>query len=517
MSEAKQLRIEDGHDESLDIKKPLGFKEHLESTITEELIIGLCGPIGTDINFISNNLKQILEDSFGYQFIIIKLSDFIIRKYGITSKTKNFDYYNDLISKGNDFRNTFDNDILAKLVIHEITKDRQKKSKTPLELVQKKRVCYIINSIKNPDEYRLLKLVYQNIFYFIGVFSPLEVRRKNLKDKGISNSDIESLIEIDSDQDDSFGQKVTKTFTSSDYFLRVEDSHEQLVKSKIERFLDLIFGTNVITPNYHETAMYLASSSSANSACLSRQVGASITNSKGDVISVGWNDVPKYGGNLYNSSDDLADDHRCINKKGGKCFNDEEKDFLTKVIVDELISKKFISHTYEKSLYNFLRDDSRIKDLIEFSRAVHAEMHAIINASQKSGTEMIGGRLYCTTYPCHNCARHIVASGITEIYYIEPYKKSLALKLHDDSLTENEKEMNRVKILMYDGVSPNRYMDLFKMSEIDKRKIKGNKILNKRKETSPKKSLSLDAIPYLEKKATEELINNQDLSNLLSY
>ena len=132
-------------------------------------------------------------------------------------------------------------------------------------------------------------------------------------------------------------------------------------------------------------------------------------------------------------------------------------------------------------------------------------MHAIINASQKSGTEMIKGRLYCTTYPCHNCARHIVASGITEIYYIEPSKKSLALKLHDDSITENENEKNRVKILMYDGVSPVRYIDLFKMNNDDIRKKDGNKNLPKRKKSSPRKSISLDAIPYLEQKATQEL------------
>jgi deoxycytidylate deaminase len=251
--------------------------------------------------------------------------------------------------------------------------------------------------------------------------------------------------------------------------------------------------------------MYLASSSSANSACLSRQVGASITNKKGDVISVGWNDVPKFGGNLYNSSDDLSNDHRCINKKGGKCFNDEEKDFLTNVIVDELIELKLVTTENRKNLYSNLRDNSRIKDLIEFSRAVHAEMHAIINAAQKSGNEMIEGKLYCTTYPCHNCARHIVASGIVEIYYIEPYKKSLAIKLHDDSITENENEKDRVKILMYDGVSPTRYIDLFKMADGDQRKIGGNKNLKKKKDASPRKSISLDAIPYLEQKATQEL------------
>ncbi len=514
MSEATQLRIE----ENIEIKVNKNYStlnQHLTDTITDELIIGLCGPIGTDINYISKCLREILEDSFGYVCIDIKLSDFIKKKFEIIELERTFEYYNDLIEKGNILRKDHGNDILAKIAIHQITKDRQKNSITSEDLVKSKRVCYIVNSIKNFEEYKILKLVYQNIFYFIGVFSPLDIRRKNLKDKGINNPDIEKLIEIDSEQSFSHGQKVTKTFTASDYFLRVEDSHEQLVKTKIERFLDLIFGTNVITPNYHETAMYLASSSSANSACLSRQVGASITNSKGDVISVGWNDVPKFGGNLYNSSDDLSNDHRCINKKGGKCFNDEEKDFLTNVIVEELITSEIVAIDKKQELFKKLRDDSRIKDLIEFSRAVHAEMHAIINATQKSGSEIVGGRLYCTTYPCHNCARHIVASGITEIYYIEPYKKSLALKLHDDSITENENEKDRVKILMYDGVSPIRYIDLFKMSDTDSRKKNGSKLMTKKKEASPRKSISLDAIPYLEQKATEELKKIPTFENII--
>jgi len=503
MPEATQLRIENNFEEE-EKKDSTTLKEHLKDTITDELIIGLCGPIGTDINYISKCLRDILEDNFDYACIDIKLSDLIKKKQADLLATKSFDYYDSLIKKGNELRKEFGNDILAKLSIHQITKNRQLGSKSQEDLVKSKRVCYIINSIKNYEEYRLLKMVYQNIFYFIGVFSPLDIRRKNLKDKGITNPDIEKLVEIDSEQNFPHGQKVTKTFTAADYFLRVEDSHEQLVKIKIERFLDLIFGTNIITPNYHETAMYLASSSSANSACLSRQVGASITNEKGDVISVGWNDVPKYGGNLYTSSDELSNDHRCINKKGGKCFNDEEKDFITNIIVDELIEANLITEEKKSKLFEQLRD-SRIKDLIEFSRAVHAEMHAIINASQKSGSEMVNGKLYCTTYPCHNCARHIVAAGISEIYYIEPYKKSLAIKLHDDSITENENEKDRVKILMYDGVSPTRYIDLFKMSEGDVRKIKGSKVLNKKKEASPRKSISLDAIPYLEQKATEEL------------
>ncbi|HBY69683.1 MAG: cytidine deaminase, partial [Flavobacteriaceae bacterium] len=341
MSEAKQLRIEKQNEIS-ESDEPNSLKEYLEYTITDELMIGLCGPIGTDINFVSKTLQQILEDTFDYKCIEIKLSDFIRKHYDIQSKVKSYNSYKKLIDSGNKLRNDFENDILSKIIIHEITKDRQAESKSDKELVKKKRVCYVINSIKHIDEYRLLKKVYQNIFYFIGVFSPLEVRKENLKLKGIENSDIENLIKIDSDQVEEHGQKVSKTFPNADYFLRIEDSHDKIVTDKLQRFLDLIFGTKIITPTYQENAMYMATSASANSACLSRQVGASITNINGDIISVGWNDVPKYGGNLYTENDVDSSDHRCINKSGGKCFNDEEKNELTQLIINQLIDKKII-------------------------------------------------------------------------------------------------------------------------------------------------------------------------------
>lgn len=68
--------------------------------------------------------------------------------------------------------------------------------------------------------------------------------------------------------------------------------------------------------------------------------------------------------------------------------------------------------------------------------------------------------LYTTTFPCHNCARHIVAVGITKVVYIEPYEKSLALELHDDAITEVN-EHGKVIFESFEGVSPRRYQKFF--------------------------------------------------------
>src|SRR5690606_38370150 len=112
--------------------------------------------------------------------------------------------------------------------------------------------------------------------------------------------------------------------------------------------------------------------------------------------------------------------------------------------------------------------------------------------------------LYCTTYPCHNCARHIITSGISEVYFIEPYRKSLAIKLHRDSITEDIFKKDRVKILMFEGISPKSYIHFFKMNK-NKRKNNGKKIIHLSKDKIPKKTLSLKAIPVLEGEVTKSL------------
>src|ERR687891_1844503 len=74
-----------------------------------------------------------------------------------------------------------------------------------------------------------------------------------------------------------------------------------------------------------------------------------------------------------------------------------------------------------------------VKDLIEFSRSIHAEMTVLLNAA-RSAISPAETWLYCTTFPCHNCARHLVTAGVSRVYFIEPYVKSLAVDLHYDAI-----------------------------------------------------------------------------------
>lgn len=358
-----------------------------------------------------------------------------------------------------------------------------------------RRVCHIIDSIKNKEELDLLKLVYKDILYVVGVFAPLAIRVANLgasEGKRLADGDIYQLIDRDSGEEANTGQKVSGTFPQSDFFLRIDEGTDSQLDKRVKRFLSLILGTAVITPTPAESAMYAAAMASANSACLSRQVGAAITDSEGNMISVGWNDVPKFGGGLYG---DGEVDRRCWNHGGGKCFNDEEKQRFA----DELIFvlKDIVPAESTERARDVLLKSEKLRGLIEFSRAIHAEMHAILNAGKTAGGRLTNGKIYVTTYPCHSCARHIIASGISEVFYIEPYRKSLAIKLHGDAITEQELDVKKVRVLAYDGVAPSKFLLLFRVPA-DSRKKDGKLVRIPLREAKPRIEKSLESLPSRE-------------------
>src|SRR5690348_9204044 len=101
-------------------------------------------------------------------------------------------------------------------------------------------------------------------------------------------------------------------------------------------------------------------------------------------------------------------------------------------------------------------------EITEFGRAVHAEMEAIL-ACARTGRSTRGSTMYTTTFPCHNCCRHIIAAGITRVVYVEPYPKSKASSLHDDAISVDEIGETRVPFVPFIGIGPRRYFDLFSM------------------------------------------------------
>src|SRR5439155_327862 len=80
----------------------------------------------------------------------------------------------------------------------------------------------------------------------------------------------------------------------------------------------------------------------------------------------------------------------------------------------------------------------------------------------KRGVSVKGCTLYSTTFPCHECARLIVASGIARVIYVEPYPKSLVAEMYADSIAiDQPNAAGRVLFQPFVGVAPVRYIQLF--------------------------------------------------------
>jgi deoxycytidylate deaminase len=481
----------------------------------------LCGPMGSPLHEVAQKLQEMLAQPFGYEKTnVIRLSTFI-NEYAVREKKTiagaGAERRNGLITLGNEMRASFGSSVLAELAVNQIRVDREKNGKdgTSGQFLSR-RECHIIDSIKNQEELELLRTVYRESLYVLGIFSPVESRTKALESEGLSGPEIARLVDRDSGEELDSGQTVADTFPQCDFFLRMDSNTETQLRAKVQRFLHLILGTKIITPTRAETAMYAAASAAGNSACLSRQVGAAVTDCDGEVLAVGWNDVPKAFGDLYVTdliNDPNGDqDKRCWNH-GAKCHNDEEKRLLADHIVAALAD--FIPAEKLKQATDSVASNKKLRGLIEFSRSIHAEMHAILTALRNTGPRVKGGQLFVTTYPCHSCARHIVAAGIKIVYYIEPYKKSLAIKLHGDSVTEQDQDASRVRFIPYDGVAPTRFLALFRMTP-DSRKTKhdGKVIRVSPSIARPKLEKSLEALPALEGLVVKSLSSKQLVSDV---
>ncbi|MBG3047915.1 deoxycytidylate deaminase [Proteus mirabilis] len=459
------------------------FKD-VESKIKErhsnELIIALCGTVGSGVRKLKESLIEQFEN-FNYKVKHIRISDLIAEQNESPQKIKNlsgYSRYEKLQDLGDELREKNTNNICAQLAIRRINIWRHrtygtelKENESPKHTKTLDKVVYIIDQLKNPAEVGLFRTVYKNNFYLIGLLRNVNERERNLRADGLDDSEIKLLINRDRKNKASYGQQVEDTLQLSDYFIRNIEQLSEINKS-VNRFISLIHGVDHITPTKDEIGMFTAYNSSLRSACLSRQVGACIVDDEGNVLSTGCNDVPKFKGGLYNA--ESVSDNRCHNV--GRCSNDLHKSMLRKQIIDILQDESIDD---AENLASKIMNNTKAKYIIEYSRAIHAEMDAIMSLARNTSVGTVDKIMYCTTYPCHNCARHIVAAGIKKVVYIEPYEKSLSRDLHDDAICHTD-DMSESKVLFanFEGVSPNRYSSFFKYHSA--RKDKDGRVLNQK-------------------------------------
>lgn len=488
-------------------------KTKVRSRETPELIVGLVGPVGAGVTTACEQIQKLISDDYGYQPKYLKVSEIIEANKNLVGYEGEVPSEGDarisaLQEIGSALRERFGSEFLTAKCTEAIGIERVQTGYTSDDLSEPlaRRQVTVIDSLKNESEVEMLKAVYGSAFWLIGVFASEDIRTNRLKANGVSATEVQKIIEMDSHEGPEYGQDVRDTFLLSDYFINNNtDKIEDLEKS-CKRFLEVVFSESILTPTEAEIGMAGARQVAASSSCLSRQVGAVIYNSSGSIIGQGWNEVPKFGGGVYPNIE-ASLDNRCFKYKSGGCRNDEHKSKLFREIIDVARKNGLENESSEK----FEREvrKTRVSSLIEFSRSVHAEMAAIIDVARNGTGSLSDATLYVTTFPCHNCARHIIFSGIRKVIYLEPYPKSLALELHDDALVDMTKtadpKNNSVILEPFEGVGPNRFYSVFVRTDDIKVKGTGQQRDFDKKKAIPNDAPNLDAFSTLEKRVMESL------------
>ncbi|PSJ64534.1 deoxycytidylate deaminase [Mesorhizobium ephedrae] len=445
-----------------------------------ELVFGLVGPIGVNMDIVERKLSEALT-SVGYKSHRVRLTELMteiaIDGVELTDSTDPYVRYKSRIDYANAVRTKCENDAaLAALAISEIRRTRANhwegtRPGTDLEGIPIDRLAYILRQLKRSEEIQLLRKVYGRKFVQISIHASERDRLKNLERSiALSNPHLspadcadaaEFLVTTDMhERSDIHGQRIEEVFHLGDVF--INGKNEDSISRTMDRFIDALFGKNSISPNRDEYGAYIAASASLRSIDLSRQVGAAVFSSRGEVISLGCNEVPKFSGGTYWTDD--PDPHRDF--EDGVDANRTEKN---RIIYDFLRTLEEASALKQGATAASLFADEEIKnrirtasvsDITEFGRMTHAEMTALCDAA-RLGRATAGATIFVTTFPCHNCAKHIIASGIRRVVFIEPYPKSKALDFHEDSAVLDEKHDQRVMFDHFVGISPRRYRDIF--------------------------------------------------------
>ena len=467
--------------------KPSG-EEVIKSLISNEIVFAVVGAVGSGTSEIANSLRALLEVR-GYKVEILKARD-VIEEWAVKTSfsvvgSGKMEQTRKLQDAGDEQRRTSgDNAAIAVKLIERIKQSRARMQGVsdvigrPVQPDSERR-AFILDSLRHPDEVNLLRRVYQTAFFLIGVVCEEDMRLNRLSEKysDAGRDSITSFMKRDEKADVKHGQQVADTFHLSDFF--VDNSVDRSISSpsgerspnpdwsvsdELGRFVDIITHQRIVRPRASETAMYHAFGAKMQSSCLSRQVGAALFDGKGNLIATGVNEVPRGGGGTY-SDFDAPNDHRCF-KDGRFCRNTREQNSIVEEMFTEVDELKGI---FSPEVLSAIRK-TRVGQIIEFSRAVHAEMDALLSAARQ-GKSTSGTRMYVSTFPCHNCARHIVVSGVDEVQFIEPYLKSRALNLHSDAITtsrigwkapsESGASPSKVLFAPFVGIAPRMYRRSF--------------------------------------------------------
>lgn len=357
------------------------------------------------------------------------------------------------------------------------TPQNPQKPKNP----QAVRTAIVIDSIKNPYESLYLKARYSN-YYLIGVYTEDGERHKRLREREHFVSDdiraidiiennaklkkeirtyqkyLEQKAEVEKNnksmplcttpdiiqklytQFQERGllenlqyispfilQNVSSCLESADILINNirDDNSYTYLKKTLLRYVSLIMNPGLVLPTPVERCMEIANTAKLNSGCISRQVGAVITDSEYHLLSIGWNQQPE--GQIPCAYRDLCELHHHWDDSAYSEYESDDDDGFKKVIAEQVscfwdTKDSPLTEKGKLPVYCFKDYQNGItgeRNQVH-TRALHGEETAFLNLGANR-ERAVSGILFTTSSPCELCAKKAKYMGISKIYYVETY------------------------------------------------------------------------------------------------
>ena len=355
--------------------------------------------------------------------------------------------------------------------------------------IDNKKTYIVIDTIRNPYEAKYFKDRYA-AFNLVSINAPTEDRKKYLQDK--YKFTVDQIKDLDQRESGDFSivkknannkcgtcqqdrkfqsgydkydelivSNVKRCIEISDIHIfnpRKESKNNNVLKSQLAWYLSLIKHPGLITPTPLERVMQIAFTAKMNSGCISRQVGAVVTDEHYSIKSVGWNDVAKgqVPCNLRSledlenfSSDTTYSEYERTNEKFRKGANEQ---YLKVIGLGE--KGRNLAYCF-KSIQNKIDDE---KNQVH-TRSLHAEENAFLQLSKYGGVGIEGGKLFTTASPCELCAKKAYQLGIKEIIFIDPYpgiaiQHIIQIGLNPPKLTQFRGAVGKAYHQLYEPLMP---------------------------------------------------------------
>jgi deoxycytidylate deaminase len=317
-----------------------------------------------------------------------------------------------------------------------------------------KRTQIVINSLKNPLEIMFFKQRFSG-FYSFAINKDEDKLWGDITGKFTMTADkkiIEKLLEEEykgGPNKDFFKQRVEECLQLADVHISFISSIESTRKNKnrsedakdydknstpffswqdqLLKYISLIHHPGLVAPSSEERCMQLAFTAKYNSGCISRQVGAAISDENYAIKAIGWNDTPEGQipcalrkiQDLLNNEYDFEIAYTAYERGylGNEFRQAVEDNFREKININvDLLNGRNLCYCFKSIKNSFSEGKNQVH-----TRSLHAEESAFLQISKYGGQGIRNGILFSTASPCELCSKKAYQLGIKIIYFIDPY------------------------------------------------------------------------------------------------